>query len=103
MANQVVAATSLTQLPFGRFEYVRVAFGTANTDMAVEHHLQAPSPNQVCYIVVQQSAAGSVYVDNSVTRRLWTSTAIYLRSNTANLIATLLLFTPVNVISTIHQ
>jgi hypothetical protein len=85
---------NLGQLPFGRTQFMRVAFTTANQDVAVSHNLKPTAPDQVGYIVVQQSAAGSVYIDSTASRRVWTTTSLYVRSNTANLVATLLLFTP---------
>ena len=84
----------LTQLPFGRYRFIRVAFTTANTDVAVKHDLKPISPDNVGYLVVQQSAAGSVYIDSTASRRVWTTSSMYLRSNTANIVVTLLVFTP---------
>lgn len=93
------AADDLRATPFGQFEYKLVTFATADTDTMVTHRLTPPAPMQVCYRVVQQSAAGSVYYDASATRRPWTQNMMLLRAS-APMTAVLLLTTPVNTIAT---
>lgn len=96
LARSVLQVTDQIQraVPFARFEYKSVVMGTAGTDQAINHNLQPTRPDDVGYVVVQQSAAGSVFQDLSATRRAWTSSTIYLRSDTASLRCILLIFTP---------
>lgn len=82
------------EVPFARFELQYVAFSSAGVDAVINHHLDPLKANDVGYIVVQQSAAGSVFQDMSAARRLWTTDTIYLRSDTASLKVVLLIFTP---------
>jgi hypothetical protein len=82
-------------VPFGQVEFVSLTMAeNADTDTAVRHHLHPESESKVGYIVIQQSAAGSVYHDITPTRRVWATDTIYLRSNVASLRVVLLLFTP---------
>lgn len=93
------SADDLRATPFGQFEYKLVTFGVADTDVAVAHRLTPPFPFQICYRVLQQSAAGSVYYDATATRRPWTQGTIFLRAS-APMTAVILLTTPVNTIAT---
>jgi len=85
--------STLRSTPFGQFEYQKVTFATADTDVAVRHNLKPANPGQVGYVVIQQSAAGSVYQDSSATRRAWTSETILLRAS-APMVVQLLLVIP---------
>jgi hypothetical protein len=88
-----LTAANLRSTPFGQFEYQKVTFGVANTDVAVRHNLKPSTPGQVGYIVVQQSAAGSVYQDSTATRRAWSDATLYLRAS-APMVVQLLLVIP---------
>ena len=81
--------------PFGQFEFHTITFSaTPGVDTAIAHGLRPSPADSVGYFVIQQSAAGSVYQDSSITRRPWTASTIYLRSDVASLRVVLVIFTP---------
>lgn len=91
--------TSLLDLyagsPFGQYERVEVTFpSTANLDTVIKHGLQTVAPDSVEYLVLKSDRAGSVYHDQSATRKAWGSTFIVLRSSVASQKVTLLLTVP---------
>jgi hypothetical protein len=75
---------------YGQTQYVDVSFPTANTDVRIRHFLKAVPYTAVYYTVVKKSAAGDVYTG---TASLWGPQYIALKSDTAGLEVTLLLFT----------
>lgn len=75
---------------FGQYQYVEAAFGTANTDLRIRHNLKAIPATEVYYLVVKKDVAGDVYTG---TLSLWDQQHVALKCDTANLNATILLFT----------
>ena len=86
----------ITGSPWAQYERVTVTFpSTPNTDLIVRFStLRPPDVNQVEYLVVNKDRGGSVYNDHSATRKAWGSGFIVLRSDTANMTATILLTVP---------
>lgn len=81
--------------PIAKYQYVTVTFnGTANADTDIVHTLAPVNPETVLYWVVKVDRAARIYNDTGATRKAWTPSVIYLRSDTANAVATLLLFLP---------
>lgn len=79
-------------VPIAQFQYVTVTFnGTANADTDIYHTLNPRDPESVLYQVVKIDRAAKIYNDTSATRKAWKNNIIYLRSDTANAVATLLL------------
>lgn len=78
--------------PFSAFQYVTVTFnGTANVDTDIKHTLNVRNPEAVDYHVVRIDRAAKIYNDQSATRKAWQKGLIYLRSDTASAVATILL------------
>jgi hypothetical protein len=75
---------------FGQYQYIDVLFPTANTDVRIRHELKAVPLTEVYYIVVKKDRAADVYTG---TVSLWSQQHITLKSDTAELSATILLFT----------
>lgn len=92
-------ADDLRATPFGQFEYQLVQFPVANTDVAIKHRLVVPYPGQICYSVMQQDAAGSVYHNSGATRAKWGNNTIFLRAS-APMTALIMLTTAVNAAPT---
>lgn len=77
---------------YEKYQYVTVTFnGTANADTDIVHKLNPRDPEGVQYQVVKIDRAAIIYNDTSATRKPWRIDTIYLRSNTASAVATLLL------------
>jgi hypothetical protein len=77
-------------VPFGQYEYVDITFGTADTDVRIRHQLKAAPLTEVYYLVVKTDRATVIYTG---TETLWDQQHIVLKSNVANAVVTLLLFT----------
>lgn len=77
-------------LSFSQYEYVDVTFGTVNTDVRIRHQLKVYPYTEVYYIVVKKDRAGDVYTGDV---SLWGQQHITLKSDVADLQATILLFT----------
>jgi hypothetical protein len=75
---------------FGQYEYVDVTFGSANVDLRIRHQLKVTPLTEVYYIVVKKDRAADVYTG---TLSLWDQQHITLKSDVADLEATILLFT----------
>lgn len=87
-------ADVLGLLPFGKTQFVTVDFSaTPDADTVVPHTLDVVDYDSIRYWVVNQNAAGSIYRDQSATRRAWGPNYLILRADVASLQARLLLFT----------
>jgi len=75
----------------------RVEFTGAGLDVGIFHELCAGDPWQVCWDVMQQSAAGSIYQDTTVTRRAWGRDVAFLRAS-APMVANIRLYLPDTVV-----
>lgn len=76
--------------PVAAFQYVDVTFpSNADTDIDIKHTLPVTDPDSVRYEVVRKDRACDVYDDQSGSRRAWTTTAIYLRCDTASAVCRL--------------
>lgn len=73
--------------PFAQFELVEVVFTTSAVPTAISHHLIHVPPQEVRYLVVGQTAAGSVYESD---RAEWSSNQLVLAAS-APMIVTLLI------------
>ena len=81
--------------PFTSFQEVDVTFPTtANADQVVTHTLVTSDPENVRVVVVRQDVAGSVYRDETASRRLWGKGYIVLRASVASMVAKVLLGIP---------
>lgn len=75
----------LAAVPFSRYQYVDVTFGsTANLDTVITHDLLPDNPEGVNYEVVRADRACRIYNDESPTRRPWARGYVVLRSDTAD-------------------
>jgi hypothetical protein len=93
-SNPPVAEWHRRAVPSAQFTYIDVTFGTADTDLVVQHDLQPDDPESVGYQVVRRDRACEVYDDQSSTRRAWTKSSIVLRCDTADAVVRLLLTVP---------
>lgn len=91
-----------TSVPFAKFEYVSVTFSAADTDTDIPITLNPTDPEAVRWIVVGTEGTATalvggwdgpvvslslspsaIYRDGSASRRAWTPTTIWLRSQQA--------------------
>lgn len=77
-------------IAFGQYEYIEVEFPSADVDVRIRHQMKVSPFTEVYYIPVKMDRAAIVY---NGTLSLWSPQYIALKSNTAGLTATLLLFT----------
>jgi hypothetical protein len=77
-------------LAFSQYEYQDVTFGTADTDLRIRHELKVYPYTEVYYLVVKKDRAADVYTGDVT---LWDQQHITLKSDVADLQATILLFT----------
>ena len=75
---------------YSQYQYVDVVFGTANTDVRIRHNMKAVPYTNIFYYVVKKDKAGDVYTGSAA---LWGPQYVALRSDTADMQATILLFT----------
>lgn len=90
--------------PFSRWQYIPVTFpANVNTDTVITHRLNADNPESIMWTVFNlqlPTAPGTapvVYRDSSGNRRGWMRNYIVLRSNIANLQATIFVAIPRHV------
>ena len=77
-----------------RSEYVDVTFSLgADTDTDVPTSLTPTDPEAIRYVVVEADRACRVYQDQTATRKAWQPGYIILKSDTADAVVRLLLFT----------
>lgn len=81
--------------PFASYQRLTVTFGaTPGLDTVVRHSLKTADPESVEYIIVGLDRAGSVYHDQTATRKPWGADFLVLRASVASLKAELLLTVP---------
>jgi hypothetical protein len=81
--------------PFSQYQRVTVVFNaTGGLDTVIPHTLKVTNPDAVQYTVLGMDRAGSIYHDQSATRKPWGAAFIVLRASVASLQATLLLTLP---------
>lgn len=81
--------------PYAAWQEVDVVFpATANTDLVIPHSLDPDQVDAVRYYPVRKDRVADVYHDTTVTRKVWHSNYILLRSNIASAKMTLFLYTP---------
>jgi hypothetical protein len=71
-------------LPFSSFQILDVEFGTADTDVYVEHSLKTDRPDEVRFEVLSIDKGGVVYRDGSASRRAWQAGYLFLRCSAAD-------------------
>ena len=76
-------------VPFSYFQYIDVTFGTANTDVLVEHLLLPTDPEDVNYEVVRADRATSIYHNQAAGRKPWGRGYVVLRSSVADAVVRL--------------
>lgn len=77
------------RIPFSKFDFVDVTFGSANADTDIPHDLDPSDPESVRFFPIQWEFTSTpatvpvVYKDSGVNKMSWQSTHIYLRSTVA--------------------
>lgn len=89
----------ITGSPYAKYQRVTVTFpSTPDTDTVIPYTGDiAANPEDVEYFVVKQDRAGSIYNDQSATRKPWQQGYVVLRSSVGSLSATILLTAPRNI------
>jgi hypothetical protein len=82
------------RVPFAQWQLVTVTFTAADTDQDIQHSLKPTRPDDIRYIPIRQSAAGSIYEDMTGARQAWQRNLIYLRASAAMTVDLLLVVLP---------
>lgn len=95
MGDRSETNSILSGSPFSQYQRLTITFSaTPGADLVVRHGLRTVDPNDVEYLVLGLDRAGSIYHDQSSTRKAWGSDFLILRASVASLKADVLLTVP---------
>ena len=83
---------SSKRTPFARFTFVDAAFGSANTDLIIEHTMIVRDPELIRWIIVVNDTSGVVFREAGTPPRAWGKEYVVLQCSAANANVRLLLF-----------
>lgn len=78
--------------PFASFVYVDAAFGSADTDLIIEHTMTVRDTDAIRWLIVKNDTKGVVYREAGTPPRAWGEGYVVLRCSEANANVRVLLF-----------